>query len=116
MNTSAAAWRTHILVACALAIVMISGLDAALRHGLTDYRFRWTERAASGGIVVVAIDPPSLESVGVWPWSRYLYAGAISQLQRAGVSDIVLDIDFSSPSEPTADAALRDALKDAGGS
>jgi diguanylate cyclase (GGDEF)-like protein/PAS domain S-box-containing protein len=109
-------WRPHILVACALAVILMSGLDATLRHLLTDYRFRWTERPASGEIVMVAIDPYSLEQVGVWPWSRYLYAGVIRQLQRAGARDVVLDIDFSAPSEPSADAALRDALKEAGGS
>jgi diguanylate cyclase (GGDEF)-like protein/PAS domain S-box-containing protein len=116
VKATAKAWRPHLLVACALALIMLSGLDAALRHVLTDYRFRWTERAASGEVVVVAIDPPSLEAIGVWPWSRYLYAGVVSQLQRAGARDIVLDIDFSSPSEATADAALRDALRAAGGS
>jgi diguanylate cyclase (GGDEF)-like protein/PAS domain S-box-containing protein len=116
VKATAKAWRPHLLVACALALIVLSGLDAALRHVLTDYRFRWTERAASGEVVVVAIDPPSLEAIGVWPWSRYYYAGVISQLQRAGARDIVVDIDFSAPSEPTADATLRDALREAGGS
>jgi diguanylate cyclase (GGDEF)-like protein/PAS domain S-box-containing protein len=110
------ALRPHILVACALAIILLSGLDAALRHVLNDYRFRWTSRAASGDIVVVAIDPPSLQRVGVWPWPRRLHAELIQQLQQAGARDIAFDIDFSAPSDAASDAALVAALKQAGGS
>ena len=108
--------RPHVLVACALALILLSGLDAALRHVLTDYRFRWTSRAASGDIVVVAIDPPSIERIGVWPWPRALHAELIRQLQRAGASDIAFDIDFSAPSDAGSDAAFVAALQEAGGS
>ncbi|MBV8838625.1 MAG: EAL domain-containing protein [Alphaproteobacteria bacterium] len=94
----------------------MSGIDAALNHVLTDYRFRWTARPASGEIVVVAIDPLSLEAIGVWPLSRRLHAEVIGQLERAGARDIVFDIDFSAPSDPASDAALVKALQDAGGS
>ena len=108
--------RPHVLVACALAIILLSGLDATLRHVLTDYRFRWTSRAASGDIVVVAIDPPSLERIGVWPWPRALHAELARQLQRAGVRDIAFDIDFSAPSDAGSDAVFVAALQEAGGS
>jgi diguanylate cyclase (GGDEF)-like protein/PAS domain S-box-containing protein len=110
------ALRPHVLVACALALILLSGLDAALRHVLTDYRFRSISRAATGDIVVVAIDPPSLERIGVWPWPRRLHAELIRRLQQAGVRDIVFDIDFSAPSDTASDAAFIAALKEAGGS
>ncbi|MEN3375549.1 MAG: hypothetical protein V7604_904, partial [Hyphomicrobiales bacterium] len=110
------ALRPHILVACALAVIILSGLDAALQHVLNDYRFRWTSRAASGDIVVVAIDPPSIERIGVWPWPRRLHGELIRRLQQAGARDIAFDVDFSAPSDPASDAAFVAALQDAGGS
>ena len=71
---------------------------------------------ASGDIVVVAIDAPSIEKIGVWPWPRRLHAELLRQLERAGVSDIVFDVDFSTPSDPASDRAFVEALRSAGGS
>jgi diguanylate cyclase (GGDEF)-like protein/PAS domain S-box-containing protein len=110
------AWRPHILVACAIAFVVLSGIHVAFRNTLTDHRLRGTSRDASGEIVVVAIDPPSIEKIGVWPWPRSLHAELIGRLEAAGARDIVFDVDFSSPSDPTSDAAFLAALKQAGGS
>jgi CHASE2 domain-containing sensor protein len=91
-------------------------MHVAFRNALTDHRFRWTARDASGEIVVVSIDSPSIETVGVWPWPRGLHAELIGRLEAAGARDIVFDVDFSSPSDPTSDAAFLAALKQAGGS
>src|SRR5438552_14642443 len=95
---------------------MLSGMQNALRNVLTDLSFARTSRAASGDIVVVAIDPPSIERIGVWPWPRALHAELIRQLQRAGARDIAFDIDFSAPSDAGSDAAFVAALQEAGGS
>ena len=61
----------------ALAIVLSCGWHGALRHALADLRFAWESREATGDIVVVAIDAPSIDKIGVWPWSRRLYADLI---------------------------------------
>ena len=79
-------------------------------------RFGWFPRQASGKIVLVAIDPHSIETIGVWPWPRRLHADLIDRLESAGASDIAFDVDFSSPSDPAFDQALVDALQRAGGS
>ena len=79
-------------------------------------RFGWFPRQASGDIVLVAIDSPSIEKIGVWPWPRQLHAELIGKLESAGASDIVFDVDFSSPSNPASDQAFADALQKAGGS
>ena len=34
---------------------------------------------ASGDVVVVAIDAPSIEQIGVWPWPRRLHAELLRQ-------------------------------------
>src|SRR5882757_2973373 len=100
----------------ALAIVLSCGWHGALRHALADLRFAWQSREATGDIVVVAIDAPSIDKIGVWPWSRRLYAELLQQLQNADVQDIALDIDFSTPSDAASDKNFAEALQSAGGS
>jgi diguanylate cyclase (GGDEF)-like protein/PAS domain S-box-containing protein len=109
-------FRPHILVVIGLATVLVCGWHATFRNALTDLRFGWLQRPASGQIVVVAIDAPSIQSIGVWPWPRRLHAELLQRLQHAGTSDVVFDIDFSAPSTPESDSAFVAALKDAGGS
>lgn len=100
----------------ALAIVLSCGWHGALRHALADLRFGWQSRQATGEIVVVAIDAPSINTIGVWPWPRRLYADLIQQLRNADVQDIALDVDFSTPSDAASDKNFAEALQSAGGS
>ena len=46
---------------------------------------------------------PSIEKIGIWPWPRRLHAELLRQLQSARASDIVFDVDFSTPSDPASD-------------
>ncbi len=109
-------YRPHILVAFVLAIVLLTGIQRPLFNALTDMKFGWFPRQASGDIVLVAIDSSSIGAIGVWPWPRQKHAELIRQLEQAGATDIVFDVDFSSPSNPAADEAFAEALKAAGGS
>ena len=109
-------YRPHILVVVALAIVLSSGWHGMLRNALTDLRFAWVPRQATGDVVVVAIDAPSIEKIGVWPWPRRLHADLLRRLESADVRDIVFDVDFSTPSDAATDQAFADALRSAGGS
>lgn len=109
-------FRPHLLVLFALLIALLCGLNSGLHNWLTDLRFAWTARPASGDIVLVAIDPKSISRIGVWPWPRTTHAGLIDRLEQAGVGDIAFDVDFSAPSQPAADAAFARALQAAGGS
>jgi diguanylate cyclase (GGDEF)-like protein/PAS domain S-box-containing protein len=109
-------YRPHILVAIVLAVALLSGWQNGLRNALADLRFHWRSHAASGEIVVIAIDAPSIEKIGVWPWPRRLHADLLRRLESAEVSDIVLDVDFSTPSDPASDQAFVEALRAAGGS
>ena len=109
-------YRPHILVLCILASILLTGAHNALQNAVTDMRFAWVPRQASGKIVLVAIDPHSIETIGVWPWPRRLHADLIDKLESAGASDIAFDVDFSSPSNPAFDQAFVDALQRAGGS
>jgi diguanylate cyclase (GGDEF)-like protein/PAS domain S-box-containing protein len=109
-------YQPHILVACLLVLALLTGLRGSLQDALTDLRFRSFPRQASGDIVLVAIDSPSIREIGVWPWPRTLHADLINRLRQAGASEILFDIDFSSPSNPASDQSLLEALKRADGS
>ena len=108
--------RPHLFVICALVAISLTGLTGALKNALIDLRFELSPRPASGGIVVVAIDSPSIESIGVWPWPRRIHADLVDKLTRAGAADIAFDVDFSTPSTPEFDQAFAKALERAGGS
>ncbi|WP_196260765.1 EAL domain-containing protein [Pelagibacterium limicola] len=82
---------------------------------LYDQRYAARTEAVTGDRVYVAIDPPSLEAVGVWPWPRTIHAQMIDALLDAGAHEVVLDIDFSTLSTVENDAALAEALERAGG-
>ncbi|MBH5400873.1 EAL domain-containing protein [Bradyrhizobium sp. CNPSo 4010] len=109
-------YRPHILVVIALAVVLSTGWHAALRNALTDLRFKWQSREATGDIVVVGIDAPSIDQIGVWPWPRHLHAELLRRLEAAGAQDVAFDVDFSTPSDSASDEAFAKALRDAGGS
>ena len=103
-------YRPHILVLGVLAAVLLSGMHGIMRNTLTDMRFRWLPHQASGAIVLVAIDSPSIAKIGVWPWPRQLHAKLIERLEQAGATDIVFDVDFSSASNDEADKAFERGL------
>src|SRR5476651_716965 len=91
-------------------------MHATFKNALTDLRFGWLSRPATGNVVLAAIDSSSIERIGVWPWPRRIYAQLIDQLRAAGAGEIVFDVDFSAPSDPQSDAAFAEALRKAGGS
>lgn len=109
-------YRPHVLVVTALAVVLSTGWHGTLRNALTDLRFTWQSRAATGNVVVVAIDAPSIDQIGVWPWPRRQHADLLHRLAAAGAQDIAFDVDFSTPSDPASDEALVKALWEVGGS
>src|ERR1700760_540638 len=99
-------YQPHIFLVIALAVVLASGWHDAFRNALADLRFEALQREASGDIVVIAIDTPSIEKMGVWPWPRRLHAELLRQLAKVGVRDIAFDVDFSAPSDPASDRAF----------
>ncbi len=66
---------------------------------------------ADPDILLVTIDDPSLQSIGVWPWPRNTHAELLNKLQAAKPKAIVLDILFSEPSTEADDGALATAMQ-----
>jgi EAL domain-containing protein (putative c-di-GMP-specific phosphodiesterase class I)/CHASE2 domain-containing sensor protein len=69
---------------------------------------------ASGDIVLVAIDDPSLASVEKWPWPRRYHAQLARTLDQMGAKRILFDIDFSSRSNREDDVALEEVFSELG--
>ncbi|HET6519558.1 MAG TPA: diguanylate cyclase, partial [Geminicoccaceae bacterium] len=102
------------LVGALVSLIYLGGaLDFVERH-LYDLRSGLWPRPASGELVVVAIDPHSLDRLDVWPWPRRYHAAVIERLLEAGAARVAVDIDFSSRSTPEEDRRLAEALAEAG--
>lgn len=71
---------------------------------LTDVRamdYRLLQRGpvpTSGHVVVVAIDDPSVDNVGRWPWPRTVFAQLLDRIAAAQPLAIGVDVMFSEPS------------------
>ncbi|AZO82148.1 MULTISPECIES: EAL domain-containing protein [unclassified Bosea (in: a-proteobacteria)] len=109
-------YRPHLIAFGLLALAWLVGLPGALADLIGDKRFLWPKRPASETIALVEIDAPSLARIGVWPWPRRHHAKLIEQLEAAGATEILFDVDFSARSNPTDDATFAEALAKAGGS
>ena len=92
---------------------MLAGWLDRFEYQLMDFRFQVAKRDASGQIVVVEIDEPSLRSLNTWPWPRDYYAEVVERLSAANAAKIAIDVDFSSHSSPEADQRLEEALSHA---
>ncbi len=102
--------RPFLLVGLLVAGLYLAGWLDGLERDLTDLRARLHTRPASGELLVVAIDPASLQALQHWPWPRRYHAEVLRHLLAAGARRVAFDIDFSSSSTPGDDRALEDAL------
>lgn len=70
------------------------------------------QRPPMDDIVIVAIDNPSLQALGRWPWPRTLHADLLNTLAQAKPKAIAYDVLFVEPdADPKADVALAGAMK-----
>lgn len=93
-----------------LALVWLLGWTDATRKVdrlLHDSWVRSSQRAVPDDIVIAAIDPPSLEHFGRWPWPRDLQAQLFEQLARQGVRAVIADLIYT---ESAAAASSDDRL------
>ncbi|TSC75157.1 MAG: adenylate cyclase [Parcubacteria group bacterium Gr01-1014_44] len=102
-------WLMGGSVSGLLLLFLWQGLFSAPREKLIDLLF--TKQENTGQIVIVAIDEPSLNALGQWPWPRAVFANLINQLQSAKV--IGIDVNFKEPSRlgQADDFALEQTLK-----
>jgi diguanylate cyclase (GGDEF)-like protein/PAS domain S-box-containing protein len=109
-------YRPFGFVAALIATVYLVGWLSYVDRGLLDARAHFWSRQASGDLVVVAIDPASLQALRhlPWPWPRRHHAEVLKRLLAAGAQRVAFDFDFSSSQTPRDDRALAEALAMAG--
>ena len=73
-----------------------------------DINFALQEKEISKDVVFVAIDEPSVNKFGRWPWKRELIANGINNLNQANV--VLMDMIFSEPTSQDQDSILADSI------
>lgn len=99
-----------LLILIATKIVFGIGFFSNLEHKAQDTLFRIRgSKPVSGDIVIIAIDEPSFQALNTtWPFPRYYHAKLIENLNKAGVKQIVFDVEFIENSTPAQDQILAE--------
>jgi PAS domain S-box-containing protein len=101
-------------IAAAITFAYAAGGLRLVDNAVHELRMRSIDLPASGGLVIVEIDPSSLHRLGQWPWPRGHHAQVLDRLIAAGAARVAFDVSFSSPSDPAQDARLAEAAARAG--
>lgn len=99
-----------------LALLSLAPLGQVLENSWLDllYVLRGSQPAPAQ-LLIVGIDEPSFQELRQpWPWPRRLHADLVRRLHAAGARLIVFDVIFADPTTPEDDAALAEALRQAG--
>ncbi len=113
----------RLLYALGLAAIFIVSFLSSPGHLLhqfelksVDARFKGRgERPAGDDVALVLIDDACLQRLGQWPWrDRSRHAQLIRELNKAGAKVIAFDVLFAEKSDDKEDAALAEAIKEAG--
>ena len=109
--------RLRLLLWASLASLLFGIIEFGelLERSLGIARNAARERPASGSTVLVAIDDRSLEQLGPWPWPRQRLADLTDRLREQGSRSVFLDLDLSTPANPSEDRRLGEALGRMGG-
>jgi len=109
------AWRLLPGLALLLTMLMLllSNLPERLDLVLYDLLLRVQYQAPNERVMIVAIDEPSLQVLGRWPWSRRVHARLLDKLTEAEVQAVGFDILFaeSETDDPTADRQFARAIQ-----
>lgn len=89
-------------------------LTARFDNQLLDIAAARPADSASSDILIVAIDDRSLAADGQWPWDRRKVAVLLDRISAAAPNLIVVDVLFSEPSSPDADAELARSIAQSG--
>ncbi|WAC22025.1 CHASE2 domain-containing protein [Blastomonas sp. SL216] len=104
------AWVTALASAIIVATVL-GGWTRPADDLLYDAAMRLAPADADSSLLIVAIDEPSLEALGRWPWPRRLHAELLDRLAEARPRSITLDLLLTEPAadDPALAAAMRAA-------
>lgn len=100
-KTSLNFWKSDWFVGLTVSAVVLALGNAhllqTLERKLYDAGLGMMAREASDRIAVIAIDQPSLDRMGAWPWSREAFARVIERLAEAQAQVIATTVPFAQP-------------------
>lgn len=103
---------------CAVVALFVGGLigPATVEDWLADRRMPLLARGERDPrVLVVAVDGPSLEEFGPWPWSRGVHARLVDEVRKGGGTAIFFDFLFEEAGvDAEGDQQLATSLKDFG--
>lgn len=102
------AWVSAIASLIVIAASM-NGWTRPVDDLLYDAAMRLAPAKADASLLIVAIDEPSLQALGRWPWQRRLHAQLIERLAEARPKSVTLDLLLTEPAAD--DAALAEAMR-----
>lgn len=102
-----------VVVFVPVALVYLSGGLEFVERRWMEARFRFAARPAMSDVVVVDIDPRSLNVLGTWPWPRGYHATVLEVLLDAGARRVGFDVDFSLRTRQEEDDQLAHAIRNA---
>ncbi len=96
-----------LLITLLLQIYQVQPFETfSLRYN--DINFDLQKKEINKDIVFVAVDEPSVNTYGRWPWNREIIAKGINNLAQADV--VLMDMIFSEPTSDEQDYILADSL------
>lgn len=109
-------WRKkilyNILLFLLISFLFLLGSFENLENLFIDLSYRWNAKEKDlekSPVVLVAIDSPSLEEIGSWPWQRNIHARGLEKIFAAGAKVVGLDLLFLEKKE--GDEILAEAMK-----
>jgi CHASE2 domain-containing sensor protein len=94
-------WKSDGFFGVAVTLVMLVLGNGDLLQGLErkayDMGVGAANRTPSDKIAVIAIDKPSLDNIGRWPWSREIMADMVDKLAAAKAKVIATTVFYSEP-------------------
>ena len=100
------------IIGALLTIFILNGTLQRLSIDVLNYFL--ASETTSGEIVVIGIDDTSFsaldESVGRWPWPRWIHGDLVDSLDQYGASQIIFDVIFSETSEEEMDLYFAEAI------
>jgi len=114
-------WRSNWFLAAAFSAVFalcalgpLKAGFAALEAGFLDRTLAWAGDVPGHDIAIIAIDRPSIENIGPWPWDRNILAEVVDKLSTAGARRIAITLRMDSPQNQLGLFHLENAMKKVG--
>lgn len=104
-------WVVPVVTALLTLLIATSGLLKGANEAIYDQMVtRLVPPPEAPGVILVAIDEPSLAEFGPWPWPRAAHGALVESLRAAGARSVAFDILFADPGDLADDGAFIAAV------